>query len=588
VVTQLWSNNKASLIWEGQTVDDAMGRFAVGRQRALVVVSQTLRPKGLLWAQAVMEFLAAGGPGTEPIDGLVDPLLLIFQQDGGLPAPGLLSAGQLPAAVVDEKGRLVGVIGEEEFFQALVDENNSLRDAEMDLQAIMDSAEDLMCISDGSGAKLRISPSAEKLYGAAAQELVGKNVRDLERNGIYFPSATRLAIEKKAQVTVTQVTKTDRKLMVTANPIFNEAGEIVRVVSISKDITDLHKLEQELENTKELMEKYEKELSELRKVNLDHYQIVASSKAMQGLLQLAAKVATVDSTVFILGESGVGKEMVAKLIHGESKRKNGPFIKINCGAIPETLLESELFGYEKGAFTGANREGKPGLMELAHKGTLFLDEIGELPLNLQVKLLRVLQEQEIVRVGGVRPIKVDLRIITATNRDIEQMVEEGTFRRDLYYRLNVVPIYVPPLRERREDIPALVHHFLQRLSQKYSRSRQVTPEAMELLFNYSWPGNVRELENIIERVVVTSDSSQITVADLPVELQHGDRKTMKVVVNGIIPLKMATEAVEEQLIRRAMERYKSTYKAARALGINQSTVVRKVQKYCKNGTGQYA
>ena len=224
-------------------------------------------------------------------------------------------------------------------------------------------------------------------------------------------------------------------------------------------------------------------------------------------------------------------------------------------------------------------------MELAHKGTLFLDEIAELPLNLQVKLLRVLQEQEIVRVGGVKPIKVDIRIITATNRDIEQMVEEGTFRRDLYYRLNVVPIPVPPLRERREDIPALVHHFLQRFSQKYSRSRQITPEAMELLFNYSWPGNVRELENIIERIVVTSDSSQITVDDLPAELQHGDRKTKKVVVNGIIPLKMATEAVEEQLIRRAMERYKSTYKAARALGINQSTVVRKVQKYLKNGTG---
>ena len=304
---------------------------------------------------------------------------------------------------------MVGVIGEKECIQALAAENSSLRDAEIDLKAIMDSAEDLMCISDGSGAKLRISPSAEKLYGTAAQELVGKNVRDLERNGIYFPSATRLAIEKKARVTVTQVTKSDRKLMVTANPIINGAGEIVRVVSISKDITDLHQLEQELENTKEMMEKYEKELSELRKVNLDDYEIIGNSKAMQGLLQLATKVAAVDSTVLILGESGVGKELVAKLIHGESKRRDGPFIKINCGAIPETLLESELFGYDKGAFTGANREGKPGLMELAHKGTLFLDEIAELPLNLQVKLLRVLQEQEIVRVGGVKPIKVDIR-----------------------------------------------------------------------------------------------------------------------------------------------------------------------------------
>ena len=268
-------------------------------QRALVVVSQSFVPVGILWAQAVMEFLAAGGSGTESIDGLVDSQLLLLQQDGELPEPGLLE-GKLPAAVVDDKGRLVGVIGEKECIQALAAENSSLRDAEIDLKAIMDSAEDLMCISDGSGAKLRISPSAEKLYGTAAQELVGKNVRDLERNGIYFPSATRLAIEKKARVTVTQVTKSDRKLMVTANPIINGAGEIVRVVSISKDITDLHQLEQELENTKEMMEKYEKELSELRKVNLDDYQILASSKAMQGLLSLPPRW-PVDSTVLILG-----------------------------------------------------------------------------------------------------------------------------------------------------------------------------------------------------------------------------------------------------------------------------------------------
>ena len=300
MVTQLWSSNKSYLIWEGQAVKDAVERFAVGKQRALVVVSQSFVPVGILWAQAVMEFLAAGGSGTESIDGLVDSQLLLLQQDGELPEPGLLE-GKLPAAVVDDKGRLVGVIGEKECIQALAAENSSLRDAEIDLKAIMDSAEDLMCISDGSGAKLRISPSAEKLYGTAAQELVGKNVRDLERNGIYFPSATRLAIEKKARVTVTQVTKSDRKLMVTANPIINGAGEIVRVVSISKDITDLHQLEQELENTKEMMEKYEKELSELRKVNLDDYEIIGNSKAMQGLLQLATKVAAVDSTVLILG-----------------------------------------------------------------------------------------------------------------------------------------------------------------------------------------------------------------------------------------------------------------------------------------------
>lgn len=560
----------------------------MGKKQSLVVVDEKLVPRGVLWSQSVMKYLAAGKSSAEVIDPLVDSKLLIFRQEEGLPEPNLL-LGRLPVAVIDQDGRLVGVVGEKEYCRGLLKEKNSLQnlqDAELDLNAIMESAEDLMCISDGGGNKLRVSPSAIKLKGADPRDLVGKNVRELERMGVYFPSATRLALERKERVMVTQVTQTDRKLMVIANPIFNEDGEIVRVVSISKDITDLHQLERELELTKELMERYEKELSELRQVNLDDYEVVASSKTMQELFQLVARVAKVDSTVLILGESGVGKEIIAKMLHGEGNRREGPFIKINCGAIPETLLESELFGYEKGAFTGADRKGKPGLVELAHQGTLFLDEIAELPLNLQVKILRLLQEQEFVRVGGVRPIKVDIRIVTATNRDIEQMVEEGTFRRDLYYRLNVVPIRVPPLRERREDIPALVHHFLQRFSRKYARSRHLTPETMEFLFNYSWPGNVRELENIIERIVVITEGTTVTTADLPAELRPGDRKNLKVRVNGIIPLRVATESVEEQLVMKAMNRYKNTYKAAEALGVNQSTVVRKMQKYGKDRGSQ--
>lgn len=364
---QFCSKERTHLIGKGQTVLEAVELFFRTRKKSLVVVDEEDVPRGILWAHTVMEYLAAGKDGGGLIDSLLDPKLLILREEEGFSQLASLPE-RLPVAIVDKERRLLGVVGEEEYCRGLLGERESwqnLRDAQLDLNAIMESAEDLMCISDGVGNKLRVSPSAIRLKGAMPQDLVGKNVRELERMGVYFPSATRLAIERKEQVMVTQVTKTDRKLMVIANPIFNEDGEIVRVVSISKDITDQHQLEQELELTRELMERYERELSELRQVNLDVYEVVAVSKAMQELFQLVARVAKVDSTVLILGESGVGKEIIAKMLHGEGKRREGPFIKINCGAIPETLLESELFGYEKGAFTGASRKGKPGLVELA-------------------------------------------------------------------------------------------------------------------------------------------------------------------------------------------------------------------------------
>ncbi|NPV52112.1 MAG: sigma 54-interacting transcriptional regulator [Firmicutes bacterium] len=314
--------------------------------------------------------------------------------------------------------------------------------------------------------------------------------------------------------------------------------------------------------------------------------IVAYSVEMGKVLQLADKVASVSSTVLVLGESGTGKEVVARYIHRTGCRKAGPFIKINCGAIPETLLESELFGYETGAFTGAKREGKPGMIELATGGTLFLDEISELPVNLQVKLLQVIQERQLVRIGGIRPIEVDIRIIAATNRDIQAMVREGTFRADLFYRLNVVPVRVPPLRERRDDIVPLIYHFLKRFNRKYQRDICVSEEAKNLMLAYDWPGNVRELENLMERLVVTIDAPAILPCHLPDEIQGEGRGSAEpcegtVYVRGILPLKEATEEVERQIIARALERNESTYQIAKLLGVNQSTVVRKIQKYAR-------
>ncbi|MDI7246375.1 MAG: sigma 54-interacting transcriptional regulator [Bacillota bacterium] len=312
--------------------------------------------------------------------------------------------------------------------------------------------------------------------------------------------------------------------------------------------------------------------------------IIAYSVEMGRVLQLAAKVALVNTTVLILGESGVGKEVVARFIHGTSPRREGPFVTINCGAIPATLLESELFGYESGAFTGARREGKPGMIDVASCGTLFLDEISELPGDLQVKLLQVIQERRLTRVGGVKPVDVDIRIIAATNRDLAGMVAKGEFRADLFYRLNVVPITIPPLRERPDDVIPLIYHFLERFNRAHGYRKAISEDAREILARYSWPGNVRELENLVERLVVTVEGDEIGPGDLPRQvLEERGLHRPGVVVGGIMPLRQAVEEVERQIIQRALSEKRSTYSIARLLGVNQSTVVRKIKKYAVGG-----
>ena len=304
--------------------------------------------------------------------------------------------------------------------------------------------------------------------------------------------------------------------------------------------------------------------------------IVAQSEKMQAVLRLVERVAPTNATLLIGGESGVGKDLIARAIHQHSQRASGPFIKINSTAIPETLLESELFGYEKGAFSGAV-SSKPGKFELADKGTLFLDEIGDIPAAIQVKLLRVLQEREFERLGGTKTLRVDVRLIAATNRDLRAALEEGTFREDLYYRLNVVAIDIPPLREHKEDIPALVDFFLQRFSKEMGQpAPKITPAALKLLTDFHWPGNVRELENVIQRAVTLAEGPSIDTPDIQLDVPAARASAAS---NHLLPPGMTLDQWEEEAIREALRRADGNKsQAARALGLSRNALRYRLSK----------
>ncbi|MFZ5597737.1 MAG: sigma 54-interacting transcriptional regulator [Bacillota bacterium] len=489
----------------------------------------------------------------------------------------ILSSG----APIKKDGKIIGAFAVFNDYKELRERLRAVEAANKELNAIIESSYDGIWISDGQGVTLRVNKTYEEFSGIKASEVVGRSLHDLVKEGYYSDSAALHVMEKKEPVTLVHEIKTGKKAMVTANPVFDAEGNIWRIITNVRDITLMSRLQEQLEQMKSLSRRYELELEELRRKSLDR-DVICNSRSMELTLDLATRVAKVDSTVLILGESGVGKGLIARLIHKNSKRRDKPFIKVNCGAIPESLMESELFGYEKGSFTGAGKDGKPGIFELAQKGTLFLDEIGEMPLHLQVKLLQAVQEQQYYRVGGTVPIKLDVRILAATNKDLLEMMEKGEFRKDLYYRLNVVSITIPPLNKRKEDIPLLVNHFIDKFSKKFGVRKQVSPPVVDALIAYDWPGNVRELENVVERLVVLSSDEIITVDDLPANIgcrQKREDDGYVVTIPGGSSLRDALEHVEKHLITESLIKYGSTRRVADMLDVNQSTVVRKVQKY---------
>ena len=479
---------------------------------------------------------------------------------------------------IRKDGKIVGVLGiiqDLPKFEQITSELTTYRAMVNEMDDIFEAIYDGLLITDGDGSVLRTNSSWEKISGLHNDDVIGKKVTELENEGYCSKSAALMAIEQKETVNIQYKLYTGREVLSSATPIFGDDGNVSMVVVNVRDLTDIRRLTQQLEKSKKLTEEYQNKLKELRTQIFKHDDIIAESKSMKEVLDLAMRVANVDASVLITGETGVGKEVVAKFIHNHSERRSkGLFLKINCGAIPENLLETELFGYESGAFTGASSGGKPGLFEAAEGGTIILDEIGELSLNLQVKLLRAIQEREITRVGAVKPKKIDIRVIAITNRDLKKMTEDGTFRKDLYFRLNVVPIHISSLRERKHDILHLINFFLGKFNLAYNKNVYLSRVVIDHLISYEWPGNIRELSNIIERLVVVIPHDEIVPEDLPDSLRGG---VSGFTIGQFDCLKDAVTQVEMRLMEEAIKKYGGVQQAASQLKINPSTIYRKLK-----------
>jgi len=440
-----------------------------------------------------------------------------------------------------------------------------------ELIMVLNHVKDAVFIEDKDGITIWCNRACEKLYQIRREDIVGISAIELEKKGVFSPSVTAKVLAESKEVTIVHENKAGKRLLTTGTPVLDSAGTIFRIITTSRDITELSNLQNELVTMQNAIDELKGSESD------DDSGVVAVSQAMQNVLLLAKRLADVSSTVLITGESGVGKGLIARYLHNNGSRKSKPFIAVNCGAIPETLIESELFGYEPGAFTGSRAEGKKGLFEEAQGGTIFLDEISELPLNLQVKLLQIIQEREFKKVGGVKSIPVDIRIISATNKELRALVEAGRFREDLYYRLNVVPLNVPPIRERREDILPLIQKTLRRVNSKLKDSKAIDPETMAILLTYQWPGNVREIENIIERLVITTRDHVILPENLPAFLF--EKAKINIIKTSEITLKEAVEQAEKEILAAALQKHGSTRAMSKALDVSQPTIVRKLAKY---------
>ncbi len=453
------------------------------------------------------------------------------------------------------------------------------------LDNILEIFYDGIYITDSSGKTIKVNNMYERLTGLKKEDLLGKRVTDLAKEGVFDSPLNPIVVKTGKPQTSVQVNKTGRKVVINGYPVFDESGSVAYVVTLVRDVTILSQLKEQIASQTDLIERYHQEAQYLRTNHLrKNNNVVIESPKMLHLMQLLKRIARTDTTVLLLGETGVGKDVFAKKIHEHSLRKEEPFFKINCATIPENLIESELFGYEAGAFSGASPKGKPGYFELADQGTLFLDEIGELPLPMQAKLLRVLQDQEVMRIGSTKVKKVNVRFVAATNRNLEQAVKDGSFRSDLYYRLRVAVLDIPPLRERTEEIISLLRYFLDKFNARYKKKITLSPEAVQIMQHYKWPGNVREMENLIQGLIVTLDKEVLEAKDLPGYLFSGDnrRENSFQVDDQVIGQQSISEMVdnfERELLERGLEKCSRVSDLAELFKVDRSTIYRKLKKY---------
>jgi PAS domain S-box-containing protein len=442
------------------------------------------------------------------------------------------------------------------------------------LQPVLDALQDGVYITDAEGVTVTINTAYERITGIQRHKVVGKHMSELVKAGYISKSVSLEVIREKQPVTLVQTISDSRKIVVSGNPMFDDKGQLLYVVTNVRDVT-------ELLQAKHAQEQLEQILSIREEYGVEPQTDKQTSGVITGAhthdcYQLAKRVAATDVKILIQGETGTGKSLLAQFIHQNSNRSSGPFIALNCAAIPENLIEAELFGYTPGAFTGASTRGKEGLLDIAHGGTLFLDEIGDLPLSTQAKLLKVVEENKFLPLGGTKFKHTNIRLLTATHRNLKDAVSQGTFREDLYYRLSVMPIMLPPLRQRQDEVIPLLNHYLKHFSSQYQITKIFNPEATELLINYSWPGNIRELINLTERLLLTTNTDEITANDLPGEIKPIPMKGAPCIAGT---LKEQVSALEQRLITTALVQHKTTRAAAASLGIDQSTLVKKTQRW---------
>ena len=428
-------------------------------------------------------------------------------------------------------------------------------------------ADDMM-VSDANGIILRVSETYEKNFGFAHDSIVGKSAFELEANGTFTPCITAEVIRQKKKISATQTINHSHKNVMTDSralrPLFDAAGELKYAVCFNTvSMEQINSIQRNYRRMQDSLQQYTQEIAELR-TRATSTDLVFKSAPMQRLWTLMQNTANTRANILITGETGVGKSAVAKAIHKMSNRAGGPFIEVNCAVLHENLIESELFGYEKGAFTGASSSGKIGKIELANHGTLFLDEIGELPPHIQSKLLQLIQEKTIERLSGTQKIELDFRLIVATNRNLEDAVQRGLFRSDLFYRLNVIRIHIPPLRARKEDIIPMAHQFLARFCREYGKALTCSPRFLAFLEEYGWPGNVRQLENLMERLVITAQDPILDLSVLPLEYTADKAAGAELLPGGTLAERM--DAYEAQIIRDSYQRCHTTVAVAKDLG----------------------